>query len=164
MKKFVLVVLAAALFLGIGIQNASADNGLKQGTFALGVDTSPDMIIHGKYFLANDLAITGGIGLGIKGGDADGTDIAIEAGVRKYLKVADFAPFIGGVLSFVNTNDSNTTDFALYAEGGAEYFLSKNFSFEGSVRFGYESTDTDNGPEVSNFGTGRAAVGANFYF
>lgn len=29
MKKFVLVVSVAALFLGIGIQNASADNGLK---------------------------------------------------------------------------------------------------------------------------------------
>jgi len=169
MKKFVLVVLAAALFLGIGIQNASADNGLKQGTFALGVSTDPDMVIHGKYLLANDLAITGGLGFGLKGGDAEGTDIAVEAGVRKYLKVADFAPFVGGVLSFSSTNDSNTTGFALYAEGGAEYFLSKHFSFEGSARFGYISNDVKNPVtgvkfKDSTFGTGRAAIGANFYF
>ena len=169
MKKFVLVVLAAALFLGIGIQNASAENGLKQGTFALGVDTNPDMVIHGKYLLANDLAITAGIGLGIKGGDANGTDIAIEAGLRKYLKVADFAPFVGGVISFASTNDSNTTDFALYAEGGAEYFLSKHFSFEGAVRFGYQSNEVENPAtntkfKDSTFGTSRATIGANFYF
>ncbi len=164
MKKFVLVVLAAAMFVGIGIQDASAENGLKKGTFALGVDTSPNMIIHGKYLLASDLALTAGLGLGIKGGDAKGTDIAIEVGVRKYLMVADFAPFVGGVLSYASTKDSNLTDFALYAEGGAEYFLSKHFSFEGSVRFGYNSIKVKNGFNDTTFGTGRAAVGANFYF
>lgn len=164
MKKFVLSVFAAALFLGIGIQNASADNGLKKGNFALGVDTGTDMIIHGKYFLATDLALTAGLGFGIKGGDAKGTDIAIEVGARKYMAVADFAPFLGGVLSYASTKDSNLTDFALYAEGGAEYFLSKHFSFEGSVQFGYKSSKVKNGFEDATFGTGRAAVGANFYF
>lgn len=159
-----MVVLAAALFLGIGIKNASANNGLKTGTFALGVDTSADMMIHGKYLLANDLAILGGFGLGIKGGDAKGTDIGLEAGVRKYLKVADFAPFIGGVISFASTKDSNNKDFALYAEGGAEYFLSKNFSFEGAVRIGYTSNDVKNVGKETTFGTQRAAIGANFYF
>jgi hypothetical protein len=165
MKKFVLVVLAAALFLGIGIQNASADNGLKQGTFALGVSTDTDMVLRGKYLLASDLALTGGLGLVVNGRDNKGTDIALEAGVRKYLKVADFAPFVGGVIGIASTNDSNTTDFALYAEGGAEYFLSRHFSFEGAVRFGYSSQD-NKAPvaDTSRFGTSRASIGANFYF
>ena len=173
MKKFVLVVLAAAFFLGIGIQNASADNGLKQGTFGLGVDTASisfngtknsNMIIHGKYLLANDLALTGGLGLVVHGADDNGTDIGIEVGVRKYLKVADFAPFVGGVLAYTSSNDSNMTDFALYAEGGAEYFLSRHFSFEGAIQFGYASNEIDHGHKGSVFGTNRAVLGANFYF
>jgi len=138
MKKIVLVVLAAALFMGIGIQNASAaakkvqssastsgsseDYSIKKGTFGFGVDTSTDMFIHGKYFVMNDLAIVAGFGLGIKGADDKGTDVAIGGGARKYFKAGDLAPFVGGFLTYASTKDSNVKDLGIFAEGGAEYF------------------------------------------
>ena len=170
MKKIVLVVLAAALCMGIGVQNASADNSLKQGNFSLGVTTATDNLIFGKYMVTNDLAIGGGFGLNVLGGDAKGTDISLAAGVRKFIKVADFAPFFGGVLGYAVTNDSNNSTISISAEGGAEYFLAKHFSFEGAVQFGYKSTDqkaianVQNKAKASAFGTNRAAIGFNFYF
>ncbi len=172
MKKIVMVVMAAALLMGIGIQNASADNGLKQGTFGFGVDTSTDLFIHGKYLVLNDLAILGGFGLGIKGSDDKGTDVAIGAGVRKYLKVADFAPFVGGFITYASNQDANVKDLQVAAEAGAEYFLSKHFSFEGAVQVGFKSNEVksiDNAglsftTKRTDFGTTRSAIGFNFYF
>jgi hypothetical protein len=164
MKKIVTLALAAALFMGIGVQNAAAANSLAQGSFSLGVDTSSDAILKAKYLISSDLAIVGGIGIGILGKDAKGTNISILGGARKFFKVADFAPFAGGAFQYDSYNDSNNTDITVYAEGGAEYFLAKQFSVEGAVNFGYKSTEVKNGAKTSYIGTRRAAVGFNFYF
>jgi hypothetical protein len=163
-KRIILALLAAALFLGIGIQNASAENSLKRGAIGLGIDTSSDFFIRGKYLLESDVALTGGFGLGFNGGDSSGTDIAIGAGVRKYLKITDFAPFLGGFVLVSSKNSTDVDEFKILAEAGAEYFLVKQFSLEGTVRFGYISEDKKNVGKKTFFGTDRASIGFNFYF
>jgi hypothetical protein len=193
MKRLVVAMLVVTLFIGFGIQNASAasksqksqsaSNGytpsqsqsatsaytLEKGTLGFGVTTSSDMTVYGKYLVIDDLAIMAGLGLNMNGGDTKGTDISLGAGARKYFKIASLAPFVGGLMAIAVTNDSNNTDLGIYAEGGAEYFLTKQFSFEGAVRLGYTSTTvkaTDATPEYKSttFGTTRASIGFNFYF
>jgi len=120
------------------------------------------------------MAILGGFGLRIAGGDAKGTDIGFIAGVRKYLKTDDFAPFVGGRFDYTSTNDSNTKNMGIVAEAGAEYFLAKQFSLEGRVGFGYTSQEvkttstafpfTSTTTKATYIGTGTAAISANFYF
>lgn len=181
MKKFVLVVLAAALFLGIGIQNASAENSLKQGALSLGVAVSAPIsnsvtalmtsipVVQGKYMFANDLGLIAGLGFGAKGGDLDGTDLEMLVGVRKYLKVADVAPFAGAKLAYDSRDDGATESslITVAVEFGAEAFILKQFSVEGSVGFGYVTGDSKTAgvkKDGSNFGTTSAGVSVNYYF
>lgn len=183
MKRFALVVLAAALFLGIGIQNASADNSLKQGALSLGVAISSPVtngatvnissipVIQGKYMLANDLGLLAGLGFGSKGGDLDGTDIDFLIGARKYLKTTDVAPFAGAKLIYSSRDDGGNIDgsaIQFMVEFGAEAFLLKQFSIEGSVGVGFVSGDNkdNNGVKTdgTNFGTTNAGVSVNYYF
>lgn len=172
MKKIALIGTTLALALAAG--SALAANSLNAGTLGLNVNTTDNFVINGKYFVAKDMAILGGFGLRIAGGDAKGTDIGLLAGVRKYLKTDDFAPFVGGRFEYASTNDSNTTNIGILAEAGAEYFLAKQFSLEGRVGFGYTSNEITT-PAVGLFtpattakttyiGTGTVAISANFYF
>ena len=94
MKKIALV--GAALALSMAAGSALAANSMNTGTMGFNVNTSDNTMINGKYFIAKDMAVLGGFGLGINGGDAKGTDIELLAGVRKYMKTDDFAPFMGG--------------------------------------------------------------------
>ncbi len=171
MKKIASVV--ATLALAISASGAYAANSLSKGTFGLNIGTGSQgdtnfvdggFIINGKYFIQSDMAILGGFGFGSLGGDtAKGTDMGLIVGARKYLHVADFAPFVGGRLSYAKTQDSTVKSTSITAEGGAEYFLAKQFSFEGRVGLGYESDET--GPvKNTRFGTRTFGVSFNFYF
>lgn len=178
MKKFLIVVVALAMVMGIGIASASAANSLKEGTIGFNVDAlnSNDIfVITGKYFILKDVAVLAGFGFGAKGGDAKGTDLGISVGARKYLKIDDFAPFAGGSFFYSNTKDGDQKDMSIMAEFGAEYFLHRQFSVEGSVGFGYTSSETETttgtgaGAVTTNFkdttiGTQRVALSFNFYF
>lgn len=173
MHKKINSILGGLLILAVSTSSAVAENGLKAGEVSLGIDTNTSELIYGKYHLASDLAVLAGLGFGIKGGDASGSDVSFAVGARKYIKSADFAPFIGGFMQYANTNSPTTigstqTDLALLAEVGAEYFFAKQLSFEGAARFGYTSTDvkTLNQPTVktTNIGTSRASIRFNFYF
>ena len=175
MKKITLVI--ATLALAISASGAYAVNSLSKGTMGLNVGaggfsnanlhdgTSEDQgfILTGRYFIQSDMAILGGFGLGIAGADAKGTDIGLIVGARKYLHVADFAPFVGGRLTYSSTNDSTVKTTQLMVEGGAEYFLAKNFSFEGRAGFGYSSQDFPGG-KITNVGTTTFGISFNFYF
>jgi hypothetical protein len=168
---------------------AHAENSLKAGSLALNVtafDGTSDnsiysaalqvsdlYIIQGKYFLQNDLALLGGVGIGINGGDANGTDFGIRAGARKYLKTADFAPFVGGFLGYSATHDSDIKITKIIGEFGAEYFFSKQFSVEGAARAGYVSYEAPNAalglPGTGSYkgtyvGTASAGFSINYYF
>jgi len=174
MKKIASVV--ATLALALSASGAYAANSLSKGTWGLSVDTgfnvspttglSPDFgfIVNGKYFIQSDMAILGGFGFGARGGDTDkGTDVGLIVGARKYLHVADFAPFVGGRLTYTSTQDSTVKTTQIMGEAGAEYFLAKQFSFEGRAGFGYESTEAG-GVKNTRFGTATLGIGFNFYF
>ena len=178
MKKIALVGVALALVAG----SASAANSLVAGQLSLGVEvgaaTTP--LISGRYFIAKDLAIVGGLGFDRNSRSdttppptftSTATTTAMLIGIRKYLKTDDFAPFVGGVFSYSSTGTSLSTGgsssrsgLRLAAEAGAEYFLGKQFSVEGKVQFAYGSTDEGAGVTTSTFGTATAGLGANFYF
>jgi len=175
MKKIASVV--ATLALAISASGAYAANSLSRGTWGLNVGVggfninqttaiSEDggFIVNGKYFIQSDMAILGGLGFGARGGDtAKGSDTGLIVGARKYLHVADFAPFVGGRLTYTSTQDSTVKTTQIMAEGGAEYFLAKQFSFEGRAGFGYESTEAG-GAKNTRFGTVTLGIGFNFYF
>jgi hypothetical protein len=173
-KRLLVVVVALAMVLGIGIGNASAANSLQAGTFGFNVDafnSNDSFVISAKYLILKDLAVLAGFGFGAKGGDADGTDVGIGGGVRKYLTIEDFAPFVGGTIFYSRTRDGDQKDMSVMGEFGAEYFLHKQFSVEGGVGFGYTSskTRTTTGAVTTTFkdttiGTQRVALSFNFYF
>jgi hypothetical protein len=184
MKKTAIIVLTLVMMMSIGIGSASAagstkasastsgssSNSLKAGTIGLNFDvlnSDPVFMLTGKYFIMNDLAVLAGFGFGVKGGDSNGTDIAILGGIRKYLKTEDFAPFVGGKVFYSSTQDSAQKDLGIGAEAGAEYFLGKQFSIEGSIGFGYTSRKTS--APLANFkdttiGTQRSGLSVNYYF
>jgi hypothetical protein len=168
MNKLMVIVLALVMAIGFGAGSASAANSLRQGAFGLNVDVNNDFVLTGKYFLTRDVAALASFGVGLRGGDESGTDIALGGGVRKYLKVEDFAPFVGGTIFYDSSRDQKS--FSLLGEFGAEYFLDRQFSIEGKVGFGYTSeTITTPGPastsvKTTDFGTERAGISFNYYF
>ncbi len=182
MKQYAMILAATAVLAFSGA--ASAANSMQAGSMALNVSVfdgtsaavqssvvngaADDLyIVQGKYFLEKNLAILAGVGIGIKGGDANGTDFGFKAGARKYLKTSDFAPFFGGYFQYSSTNDSNYKITQIMAEFGAEYFFAKQFSIEGAARAGYMSGEDSTGvttEKATNVGTASAGVSFNFYF
>lgn len=151
----------------MGVNIAMPDSGVTANTNG----TSGDFVISGKYFMARDMALIAGFGLGINGSDAKGTDIGFIAGARKYLKTDDFAPFIGARFTYGSLGDSATTKvnvMGILGEAGAEYFVSRQFSVEGRVGFGYQSVErTPAGgatTKATRIGTESLGVSVNFYF
>jgi hypothetical protein len=190
MKKLTVVVLTLVLAATIWPGSASAANSLKQGTmgfnvdvnnnaFGLNSDVDNNFVLTGKYFIANDLAVLAGFGIGIRGADAKGVDLGLTAGARKYLRLDDFAPFVGGEFFYSSTRDGDAKDFSLLGEAGVEYFLHKQFSIEGKVGFGYTSRETTTSTttaqagflvktttteRATDVGTERLGISFNFYF
>jgi hypothetical protein len=89
--------------------------------------------------------------------------------VRKYFKTDEFAPFIEGKFTYASEDieikgvDRTTAEFA--ANFGAEYFLHKQFSIEGSVGLGFGTVnDKNSGQDYTYFGTHTVGLSANFYF
>jgi hypothetical protein len=175
---------------------AAAANGPTAGKFGINVGFSQptttgsiaavttnnaprDFMINGKYFISKDMAVLAGVGLVIVDSGAPSnsksTNLGFQGGFRKYLKTDDLAPFVGGKLQYLSTRSGagpgaqDVTDFALMAEGGAEYFLAKQFSLEGSIGFGYSSSQSKPAAggastKATAFGTTTFSVSANFYY
>ena len=167
MKKIAIV--GATLALAFAAGSASAANSMASGTLGLNVPvvSTSDPLISGKYFVGKDMAIIGGFGFSSGGTSGNSvTTFAIQAGMRKYMNTNDFAPFVGGVFDYTSTSGTpSQSTMGLGVEGGAEYFLAKQFSIEGKVGFGYKSNDTGNSAtKTTGFGTSRATLSVNFYF
>lgn len=190
MKKIAFAATTLALALAAG--NASAANaglaGPSAGNFGLSVDLTRDMsptgatpelfMVKGRYFIAKNMAVLAGAGLGMVDTGAPNnskyTDIGIMGGFRYYLKTDELAPFVGGHLQYTSGRDAgNTADVTgldLMFEGGAEYYFSKQFSLEGALNLGYVSRD--NKPlaagassfKTTIIGSTTASLRANFYF
>ena len=175
MKKIALVGATLALALVAG--SATAANSLNAGTIGLnvpftvpqytvGTTTVADPLISGKYFISKDLAVLGGFGFATGGpSGATVTILRMMGGVKKYFGTNDFAPFVGGKLDYVSTSAAGTsnTDMMVGAIAGAEYFLAKQFSVDGTVGFGLRSLSAG-GTSASFFGSATLGLSANFYF
>jgi hypothetical protein len=187
MRKLVIIAVVVVMAVSMGMGSAFAANDLQQGKMGVSVGMGDSVFAHktmpesngfvndvvdinGRYFVDRDLAITGGFGLQLDGSDAKGTYFSINGGVRKYLKVDDFAPFVGGQISLIsNSVDSNNsiTIIDLAAMFGAEYFLNKQFSLEGAVGVGLGTADVKingNSSTDTYIGTRTLGVRANLYF
>jgi hypothetical protein len=176
MKKLIVVAVAVVMMMGLA-GSAFAANSLNQGAFGLSVGfnnlssfpNGMENTIIGKFLISSDLAFIGGFGFVNASGDdatGDGTDLSLVIGVRKYLKKDDFAPFAEGLLVYM-TQDSTARDtIGVLANFGAEYFLHKQFSFEGSVGVGLFNVETNTGPNADSTILGTTSLGlrANFYF
>lgn len=150
---------AGSTALNLSVFDGTADNAI----FSTALDTSELYIISGKYFLSDTSALTGGIGLGVNGGDANGTNFGVRLGIRKYLSNADFAPFMGGFVGHSSTQDDDVKITKIMGEFGAEYFFNKRLSIEGAARAGYVTYEV--GTFDGNYlGTASAGVSFNFYF
>ena len=181
MKKFLFVIIVAGMVMVLSIGSAFAagtGTSLKTGAFGFNVgygnsvfgDTGVITIL-GKYFLASDLALTAGLGLQGSTGDVDANFFSISAGVRKYLKIDDFAPFLEGRFTYATEKFTGAAGnvhqdaFDVSAVFGAEYFIHKQFSIEGSIGFGIGTVDDKNtNQDYTYFGTRTVGVSANFYF
>jgi hypothetical protein len=170
-----LVVTTAFISVIICVTNsfaASADTSLQEGTLGFNADfsSSSDVLtLSARYFLADDLAVQAGFGFQVSSGDVDADFFSIVAGARKYFRTDEFAPFMEGSVAYINEKMQSlgidTTTFELSGNFGAEFFLQKQFSIEGSVgaRFGAVEDDRIS-QDYTYFGTRTVGVSANFYF
>jgi hypothetical protein len=100
MKNFLIITLVLIAVIGLNIGSASAaDNSLTAGVFGFNVGFGDSalgepgvVMISGKYFLQSDLALLAGFGAQASNGDVSSDSFGISVGVRKYLKLNDFAP------------------------------------------------------------------------
>jgi len=180
MKNFILAGSAWALIVAAGSASAAPSVGsfginipLTSSTTPLGTPSS--FVISGRYLISKDMAVLAGVGLQMNDSGAatnnKSTDIGFMGGIRKYSRTDDFCPFVGGKLQYLSTRQggNDVTDFALIAEAGAEYFLGKQFSLEGSVGGGYASRESKPvggvvSTKATGFGSATFNVSANFYF
>jgi hypothetical protein len=189
MKKIAIVAVVVVMMAGLA-GSAFAANSLAQGSKAISVGMGDSLFSHtfspqaqgyinnvvdisGRYFIAKDMALYGGFGLQLNSGDYDGTYFSFAVGVRKYLSMNDFAPFIAGQFAYATVDaKQNGTKFVdqsvfdIAGLFGAEYFFSKNFSVEGSIGIGVGQYNDDlpGGGDSTYLGTRTVGVQANFYF
>ncbi len=140
------------------------------------VSGTPSMfMIKGKYMMEKNVAVLGGFGLRLTdtgaATNAKHTDIGFMFGIRRYVKAKEFSPFIGGKFQYLSVRTgatTNITDLGLLIEGGAEYFLGKQFSLEGSVGGGFISREIKPAAGASTkatfIGTTSYNLSANYYF
>jgi hypothetical protein len=189
MKKLIVVTAAVVMMAGLA-GTAFAANSLAQGSKAISIGfgdsalnnvanptdqqpRNPIVDISGRLFVSKDMAITAGLGFQMNSGDLEGTYLSFNAGIRKYFKTDDFAPFVGGQFSYI-TYDAKVDPAPKYADYsafefaglvGAEYFFSKQFSIEGSVGVAIgQATDDIAHKDTTYLGTKNLGVRANFYF
>jgi hypothetical protein len=186
MRKITLASSALTLAMAAGNACAATASGPTAGSFGINVgftqataagnnSTPANFLVNGKYFISKDMAVLAGVGFDMvdsgAAANSQSTNLGFQGGFRKYLKTDDLAPFVGGRLQYLSTRQgaNDVTDFALMAEGGAEYFLARQFSLEGSVGFGYSSAESKPvaggaTTKATAFGSTMFNVSANFYF
>jgi hypothetical protein len=156
---------------------AMADNSLQTGAKALSFGVANgDIEISGRYFLGSDLAILAGAGFSYASNNDSTTDYSLTAGIRKYFKKTDLAPFVGGIVSFRRndiivpsgggTDVESERTFEIDGVGGLEYFVAKQVSVEAQVGIGLSSIHNvdGTGDDQTQFGTFSSGITVNFYF
>jgi len=191
MKKITIIAVVVLMMAALS-GSAMAANSLASGAKALTIgfgdsvlnnvanptdqnQNNPIVDIGGKIFVAKDMAITAGLGFQMNTGDLEGTYLSFNVGARKYLKTDDFAPFVGGQLSYITyeaelppAQGGKYVDFSAFEASvmvGAEYFIGKQFSVEGSIGLAIgKAEDDQSNLDTTYIGTKNLGVKANFYF
>lgn len=176
--KFIRLIISA-IIIGMTLAGtASAENSLNAGAKGLSFGIVDSVIeISGRMFLQGDLALLAGFGLLHSDNDENTTDYSVSAGMRKYLKKTDLAPFVGGILSYhreefevirtgstVSVESEKTLEIA--GVFGAEYFFARQVSVEAQVGLGIADVRNVNGSgaDVTSIGTFSSGVTLNLYF
>jgi opacity protein-like surface antigen len=190
MKKIALVAGILLVLSGSAMAANSLNSGSKGISIGFGdsilnhvasptdpLPQNPPVDISGRLFVARDMAITAGLGFQINSGDVKGTYFSFNVGGRKYLKTDDFAPFVGVQFSYLTYDaklkgagdafygDASLWDLSVMA--GAEYFLGKQFSIEGSIGAGIGMSTTKiagTSYDSTYLGTRNFGIRGNFYF
>ena len=175
MKKIILAGTALALAMLAGSALAGPEKGMMglnlgftSSTSLLG--TPSNFLVNARYFFNNSTALQAGIGFRRNDSGAatnsTSSDIGFMGGFRKYL-----APFAGAKLQYLSVRQgaNDVTDLSFLAEAGAEYFMGKHFSLEGSLNAGYDQATykpVAGGASVkaTTLGTSSINVSANFYY
>lgn len=168
MKKMLTLMLTGVMVAGLTVGTARAENSLQAGAIGFSAGIGEDSLdLSGRYFLIEDLAILGGVGLMLQGGDLDRTYFNLAVGLRKYLTRDDFAFFVGGRVDYTKNNENEVEDdysrFNLLGNVGVEYFIAKRFSVEGSVGAGF-AFGKEGGESYFSIGTFTRSLAATFYF
>jgi hypothetical protein len=170
-----LIVIAGIFLLMVSMvaPASAADNSLKQNTFGLSIGFNNGSLhdaatISGRYFLMDTMALTADLGFESQSGDRSDTFFALAVGIRKYLKKADFASFVGASIRYENDRISTRKDMiGIFGDFGAEYFFAKEFSVEGAIGIGISQVEDKTfnpSQDYTVFGTTVSGVRANFYF
>ncbi|HTN44399.1 MAG TPA: hypothetical protein VMN77_11450 [Nitrospiria bacterium] len=172
-KVFIITVGMSLLTVGA----AMADNSLETGAKALSFGVANgDIEISGRYFLGSDLALLAGAGFSHASNNDSTSDYSLTAGIRKYFKKTDLAPFVGGIVSFrrndiiVSAPGGNDVEsektYSIDGVGGLEYFFAKQVSVEAQVGIGLSSIHNvdGTGDDQTQFGTFSSGITVNFYF
>lgn len=177
MKKLVIITVTLLMIMGLA-GGAFAANSLNSGSMAVNVGMGNSIYgdvgvtrITGKYFMDRDMALLAGFGFQTSTGDYDAKFFSFQGGVRKYLKADDFSTFVEGRLTYEKEKfnapgfvsiDVDVIDISVAF--GAEYFLGKQFSLEGSVGIGFGTVEDNLERDYTYLGTRTVGVSANFYF
>lgn len=163
MTHFRILVVLAALLIGLTCADAAhAQSPPPQGTIGLsGSLQSSQTIIALPIWLTPQVTLAPNLGFTVREDARD--DLILGAEAHFYTRRARVAPYLGPRLLILiadpDTNADTRTDLLLGGLGGAEFFLTSQFSFsvEGqlNVRF--------NDNRGNTFGTGTA-VRATVYF
>ena len=173
MKRLLIVAGMFILMAAVIAPAMAADNSLKENTFGLSIGFNNGTLhdaatISGRYFLMDTMAVNVDFGFESQSGDRSGDFFALAVGIRKYLKKADFAPFVGASIRYENDRISTRKDMiGLFGDFGAEYFFAKEFSVEGAIGIGIsqvEDKTVNPSQDYTVFGTTVSGVRANFYF
>lgn len=176
-KKLMNIFFMAVTVALITAGTASAENSLKKNSKALSFGLIDSGIeVSGRMFVQDDVAVLGGVGLARSDNDESTLDYAVSAGMRKYLKKADLAPFVGGVLSYSRdefvvgappaTDVKSEKTLEISGVFGAEYFFAKQASVEAQVGVGIADTKNVAGSDSdeTTIGTFSSGVTLNIYF
>lgn len=143
MKKILFMVFAAFLMAG----TAMAQLPVKKGNMFVNADlsnlnlsfgggsTSFALGAHGGYFLADNLALMAGLGIGTRSfeGGGSSTDFDINAGARYYFAEQSKGSFFANGLLGVNKWTDLDATFGLTLGAGYALFLNEHVSLEPMV-------------------------------
>ncbi|MBI3595894.1 MAG: hypothetical protein HY203_01925 [Nitrospirae bacterium] len=131
-KIFIITVGMSLLTVGAAMAENSLQSGAKALSFGI---ADSDILISGRLLLQHDLAVLAGVGFDHSSNNDSTSDYGLTAGIRKYIKTSDLAPFVGGVISYHRndiivpttggTNVESEKTFALNGVAGLEYFFTK---------------------------------------